>query len=161
QSGSGGAAWNLEARIGPTPANSYKQFGAATAIDGDVCIIGAPAENTGLVSAGAAYIFRRVGGTWTQEAHLTAPDAQAGDQFGTTCAISGDLAVLGAPFKSDIAVQVGAAYIYERVGGVWSAGTRIDMNDGMDAAFFGSALACAPGIVIVGAANKSTVAGSE
>jgi len=49
---------------------------------------------------GAAYIFVRPGSGWadeTQTAKLTASDGAAGDQFGTSVAISGNTAVAGAP----------------------------------------------------------------
>jgi hypothetical protein len=151
-----GSAWNSETRLVPDPIRSGMQFGAAIAIDGDVCLVTAPMDNAGVVAAGAAYVFRRTNGSWAQEARLTAPDPMASDQLGLTCAISGNMAVVGVPFKSDVAIQVGCAYIFERVNGTWSAGTRIDPSDGLDAAFFGTGVACAPGMVIVGAGNKFT-----
>lgn len=151
-----GSAWPFQQRLAPNPIRSGMEFGASIAIDGDACIVGSPMDHPGLASAGAAYIFRRSGSTWTQEARLLAPDPQIGDQFAVSCAISGNLAVVGVPFKSDISLQAGCAYIYERIDGVWSEGVRIDAHDGVDAAFFGSSVACAPGLVIIGAINKFT-----
>ena len=43
---------------------------------------------------------------WTQTQKLTASDARAGDLFGISVAISGDVAVVGAPYA-------GAAYVFK------------------------------------------------
>ena len=41
-------------------------------------------------SAGAAYVYTRAGGTWTQQRELTAADGASGDRFGYSVALSGD-----------------------------------------------------------------------
>ena len=63
--------------------------------------------------AGAAYAFRRTGGTWAQEAKLNASDAVAEDEFGTSVAAFGETVVSGTPWHSlGAAVQAGAAYAF-------------------------------------------------
>jgi hypothetical protein len=84
-------------------------FGDAVGISGDTVLIGA----LGSLS-GAAYIYERNQGgaeNWGQVRKLTASDAAAGDGFGASVGISGDTAVITAPFKNTAA---GAVYIYER-----------------------------------------------
>ena len=39
---------------------------------------------------GAVYVFTRAGATWSEQAYLKAANAQAGDNFGASVAISGD-----------------------------------------------------------------------
>ncbi len=149
--------WAFESRLTSTP-TAFNQFGAAVAIDGDVIAVGAPGENAVGVQSGAAYVFRKAGGVWAQEARLVMPDAMAGDRAGLSIAVSGNFVVVGVPFKSDVAVQLGTAYVFERVGGVWSSGVRLNPNDGNDAALVGSGVACAPdGMVVVGAINRNAV----
>ncbi len=65
---------------------------------------------TGAWGADAAYVFRRNGNSWVQEAKLTG----AGGFFGWSVAISGDRAVVGARFDSAAATQAGAAYLFRR-----------------------------------------------
>lgn len=158
-----GSAWTLDTRLMPTPA-SFKSFGTSVAIDGDTAVIGAPDDSPQGVSSGSVYIYRSGRGGWVQEAKLLSPDGAATDHFGLAVAISGDLAVVGVPFKSDVGTQAGSAYVFERVGGVWSAGTRIDSGDGVDAGLFGSGVACSReggGLVIIGAINKNTGSGTR
>lgn len=67
-------------------------------------------------------------GTVVQQAYLKASNTDAGDQFGVPLAISGNIAVIGAPFESSNAIgvngnqtnnsamQSGAAYVFVRDG---------------------------------------------
>ena len=63
--------------------------------------------------SGAAWVFVRVGTTWTQEAKLLASDPfSVGDQFGTSVAVDGATVVAGAPFDGpDPETDTGSAYV--------------------------------------------------
>ena len=81
-------------------AQSSDVFGYSVSIsgDGDTAIVGAYLEDEGGSTAGAAYVFTRSGGTWTEQQKITASDAEAGDEFGRAVSISGDgnTAIVGA-----------------------------------------------------------------
>ncbi len=47
-------------------------------------------------ASGAAYVFVRSGGAWTQEAYLKASQVTVADSFGRSVAISGGTVVVGA-----------------------------------------------------------------
>lgn len=113
-------------------------LGVSVAISGDYCVVASrdhDYDSTGanfLSSAGAAYIWERnSAGAWTQVKKISAPDRQGADQFSTRVAIDGNTIVVGAPghdrdsangnFKSN----AGAAWIYERVNGVWGFAKKI------------------------------------
>ena len=92
-------------------------------VSGDTAVVGAPGEDAGGTNAGAAYgIGRNAGGAnnWGQVKRLTALDAQAGDQFGWSAAVSGDFAVLGALDEDAGGSNAGAAYVFQSlpVGGI-------------------------------------------
>ncbi|WP_428304056.1 hypothetical protein [Lacipirellula sp.] len=70
-------------------------FNASVDISGDSIIVGANYENALGGHSGAAYLFSRT--TGLQFAKLTAGDGKTGDLFGTSVAIDGNLAVVGAP----------------------------------------------------------------
>ena len=62
----------------------------AVAIDGDTAFVGASAEDDGgTINNGAAYVFTRSGGVWTEHAKLLASDKAKGDSFGSSVAIDG------------------------------------------------------------------------
>ncbi len=83
-------------------------FGAAVAIDGDTIVVGAYGEDsnaTGVngnqtdnsaASSGAAYVFTRTAGVWSQQAYLKASNTELGDQFGVDVSVEGDTVVVGA-----------------------------------------------------------------
>ncbi len=82
--------------------------------DGKVAAVGAYRENG---EAGAVYLFRRNGNTWTQDSKLTCPVAGL-TQFGKTLGLSADgtLLVVGAPMVA----PAGRAYIFAYNGTSWA-----------------------------------------
>ncbi len=74
-------------------------FGTSVAISGDTAVVGGTGPwTTSAPTAirGAAYVFTRSGATWTQQARLIAADGRAYDWFGSSVALAGDTAVVGA-----------------------------------------------------------------
>jgi hypothetical protein len=69
-------------------------LGDSVAISGSTAVVGAEGTAT---NTGAAYVFTGSGGTWSQQAELTASDAAPSDSFGWSVALSGNTAVVGAP----------------------------------------------------------------
>jgi hypothetical protein len=57
-------------------------------------------------------VFVRSGGSWTQQAKLTASDAAAFDRFGLSVSVSGDTAVVGAHGDDDGGIDSGSAYVF-------------------------------------------------
>ena len=73
-----------------------------------MALVGATGRNSG---AGAAYVFRLRGGTWSQTAELTASHAAPFALFGFSVALSalGSTALVGAALHNTAA---GAAYVF-------------------------------------------------
>ena len=63
---------------------------------------------------GTAYVFRRVGSTWTQAAELVAGDPTPGAGFGSGSAVmaTGDLIAIGAGSASSGTTNPGAVYFF-------------------------------------------------
>jgi hypothetical protein len=85
-------AESSESKLIASDGADYDTFGESVEINGDLAIIGSPGHQD---YSGAAYIFRRNGNVWQEEAKLLANDGSAYDYFGTAVSISGDLAVVG------------------------------------------------------------------
>jgi hypothetical protein len=93
-------------------------FGYQVGIDGDTAVVGAPTHKVGSrVGQGAAYVFVRSGGVWTQQAVLTAAGGRKHDYFGCAVAVDGDTILAGAWNRAG---GKGAAYVFVRSGGVWT-----------------------------------------
>jgi subtilisin-like proprotein convertase family protein len=94
-------------------------FGNFLAIDGRTLIVGAPFKRFGTDpsdggSAGAAYIFDVSEPRAPVPRHkLTASDARYGYNFGQSVAISGDLALVGSPWRQEGVFYPGAAYLFD------------------------------------------------
>ncbi len=132
------------------------EFGWSVSIYGDTAIVGAYKEDEGGSDAGAAYIFTRTGTDWSQQAKLTASDAQSDDNFGSSVAIYGDTAIVGA-YKEDTGTTgAGAAYIFTRSGTTWSQQQKIQAANPYDNDEFGGAVSIYGDTVVVGSARSDT-----
>lgn len=152
-------------------------FGTAIALSGDTLAIAAPQEDSAArgsngdqsdnsaSDAGAVYVFVRSATGWAQQAYLKAPNADAGDRFGSAVALSGDTLVVGAsgedsgsasdPSDNSLAGS-GAAYVFVRVGGVWNlqAYLKAAHVDAADA--FGFSVAIAADTLAIGATGEAS-----
>jgi hypothetical protein len=111
-----GDSWTQQAKIHTDDAKAFEWFGYSVAVSGDTLIAGAIRSNAEGEDSGAAYIFARNEGNWTQQAKLTGNNTKLRDEFGFSVAISGDFAIVGSPNNA----ERGAAYIFEREENVWS-----------------------------------------
>jgi FG-GAP repeat len=84
---------------------------------------------------------------------LSADDAGAGDNFGTSVSISGDRIVVGAPGEGD-PHNKGKVYIFERSNGKWNAVATLVASDGEPNDQFGHSVATSGDRVIVGAPRQ-------
>lgn len=136
-------------------------FGSSVALSGDTAIVSAPQADVivfvvALADIGMAYAYTRPAGGWTatvaSPAELIPNDIQAGDQYGTSVAVYGDIALVGAADKADGC----AAYAFVRPkGGSWDdihgesqkifASDRIVVDDR-----FGAAVAVSADTALVG-----------
>lgn len=139
-----GTAWTQQAYLKASNTGAGDEFGHALALDGDTLVVSAWYEDSSSTQvygietdnsakdSGAVYVFGRTGGVWSQQAYIKSSNSEAGDNFGTSVAISGDTIVVGAPFEASSSAGVdqdqgnndrpgsGAAYVFQRNGSIWS-----------------------------------------
>jgi hypothetical protein len=94
------------------------------------------------------FTFGYSGGTWTQEAELTASDGHSGDGFGQALVLSGTTLMIGAPGRDSSA---GAAYVFTGSGTTWSQDAELTAPDAAAGDGFASAIALAGSTVVFGA----------
>ena len=139
--------WSQQAYLKASNTGVTDNFGFDVAIDGDTIVVGARYEDSDATGvdgdgsnddaslAGAAYVFERdpATGVWAQSAYLKAANADAGDLFGFSVAISRGTIVVGANRERsnsagvngddtiDSLYRAGAAYVFTQdTNGVWS-----------------------------------------
>ncbi len=174
--------WEQEAYLKASNTDQGDGFGTSVAVSGDVVVVGAPSERSkallvdgdedddSLISPGAAYVFRRVGGAWQQDAYLKASNTEEGDSFGGSVAISGDVIVVGAEQEdsnaklvdgddaSDAEPQSGAAYVYRYAASAWQLDAYLKAsNTGADDAF-GHRVAISDDVIVVSAPGERSSA---
>ncbi len=115
-----GDAWQEEARLVPPALTTPAFFGLEVDVSGDLLLVGAPGLGVDVDDDGAAWIYRRVDGVWTEEAFLRPHDPQEEQYFGYAVQIRDGLAVVSALGDNGGAIGAGAVYVFERDGsGAW------------------------------------------
>jgi len=145
-----GGTWTQQQKLTASDGQDGDSFGWSVATSGDTVVVSAYADDDKGDDAGSAYVFVRSGGMWTQQQKLTAGDGAAGDQFGYAVALSGDTAVLSAPYDDDKGVSSGSVYVFARAGSTWTQQQKILANDGSTADEFGNAVALDGDTLLVG-----------
>jgi len=154
-----GSNWTQQTRLAASDGRQGDRFGSAVALRDLQLIVGA--ANGGFFGEGKAYIFEFDGTVWDAEGQLAASDGGLSDGFGATLAIEGDVAVVGAPLRDgDSTLDVGGAYIFERVEAEWVERARLGATDGASGAEFGTAVAIQGDEVIVGAVGVDNQRGA-
>lgn len=149
-----GGVWTRQAKLSASDAAREQHGVISVAVSGDLAIIGTPYDtHMGGHEAGSAYVFVRCGAVWTQQAKLTASDAEPGATFGMSVALSGDTAIAGAPYEG---MQpgprgAGSAYVFVRSGGVWTQQAKLTASDAAGGDAFGVSVAYSGDTAIVGA----------
>ncbi len=109
-----GTLWTQQAKLTASDGSAANFFGWSVALSGDTALAGARFSNPGTgLTAGSAYVFVRSGTLWSQQAKLTAGlDSSEDDQFGYSVALSGNTALVGAPFDATAGARHGSAYAF-------------------------------------------------
>jgi hypothetical protein len=151
----GSNGWSQQAELVGSDSQPGDVFSNGVAISGSTAVVGAPGHD---VVAGAAYVFVRSGSTWSQQAELTASDADSA-VFGQSTGLSGSTAVIGAPNRDS---GTGAAYVFHRSSttGLWTQTRVLTASDGMPGDILGFSAATNGSIAIVGAPTETGSVGA-
>jgi len=130
--------WQEKCKLPSGTLNASDYFGFSVSLDGNTAVSGAYGDDQAADAAGAAYVFRYSGTSWSLEQKLTAGDAAASDAFGRSVSISGDKVVVSAPMDDyDSKSNVGSAYVFSRSGSTWSQQKQLKASDGAAGDWFG------------------------
>ena len=147
-----GAVWALQSQLSASDGLALDEFGFSVSLSGDYAVIGAKLDDNGVATnQGSAYIFKRTGSTWAQQAKILSSDGVALDQFGFSVSISGDYVVVGSPFQDLPFISAGAVYIFKRNGIVWTEEKKLSAPDATASDQFGCSVAVSGEYIIAGA----------
>lgn len=194
-----GGAWSQQAYVKASNPGVQDHFGSFSLVtglptlamseDGNTLAVGAALEDSNATgvngdqtndlasSSGAAYVFIRNAGIWTQEAYLKASNTNAGDFFGISVALSadGNKLTVGAMAEGSNARGLngdqtynasagsGAVYVFDRSGGSWSQQTFVKASNTNAGDLFGASVAISDDgdTLAVGAVAESNNASGE
>ena len=92
--------------------------------------------------------YERLGTAWIQKDSIVPADADADDGFGSSMAVSGSMAVVGAPNKNG---DEGAVYVFEKQNGVWVQTQILQSANPLAGDTYGFAVAIEGSTIAVGA----------
>jgi hypothetical protein len=156
-----GGVWTQQGKklAGSDAVGSARQgMSVALSADGNTAILGGPGDNPwdrsapfGLGAAGAAWVFSRSGGVWTQQGNkLVSPGAVG--RLGTSVALSadGNIAIVGG-----FAEDGGVALVFTRTGGQWAQDKKLVGAGAVGKSAPSLALSADGSVVILGASNDN------
>ena len=146
-----------DVELRPSRSRPRDFFGAAVAISGTNIVVGAPGDDDGGADAGAVFVFSASAptNTWMEAQKLLPAGATAAnDAFGAAVDINADRLIVGAPQGA----TSGNAYIFERSGSTWQRRATLSIGTLTAGAGFGTAVAIAGDLAVVGAPGSDTAA---
>jgi FG-GAP repeat len=146
-----GSTWILMNKFSGLGSTTDDYFGNSVCIKGNYAIVGANRDDNGAnIDQGSAFIYQLSGGVWFFNAKIIDNTGSTSDGFGYSVSISGNFAIVGAPFDDDGAnINKGSASIYQLSGGTWMLMNKILGNN--LSGLFGSSVSISGNYVIVGA----------
>ncbi len=139
------------ATLSPSDPINAGAFGFATAISGDTAVV---TQRNGLNASsavtGAAYVYLRTAGVWSQQAKLNGSTALVLGDFGRSASIDGNTIAIGAAGNSSAGGQTGKVFVFVRTGATWSEQAVLASPTAAASDFFGSSVAIQGDTLVVG-----------
>ena len=149
------------------------EFGYSVAMDGNTVVVGAYSDDSTdtdgntVANSGSAYVFTKPGNAWVSTstaATLTASDAAAGDEFGSSVAVDGNTIVVGASGDDGDALEfTGSAFVFVKPNGGWvstSTAAKLIAYTRGNQDYFGRSVAIDGDTTVVGADGQESNKGS-
>ncbi len=145
-----------KAKFFPSDANAGDNFGVSVAIDGNTAVAGAYQNDSNGSDCGAAYVYELSGSQWIEKQKLVPSDGSAGDKFGRSVALEGNTIVVGSYYDDN----KGSAYVFSRLGGVWTQQQKLVAPDAAADDKSGCSVAIDNNTIVIGAYGDNSYAGS-
>jgi hypothetical protein len=146
-----GSTWVQQAKLMHSDPAEGDNFGASVSISSDYIIVGAPKDDN---DSGSAYIFAKPASGWTDMTETAKLTGLGYNNFGSSVSISGNFAIVGAPWNNDQGSRSGKVYLFEKPATGWTDMTetaKLTANDGASYDYFGSNVAISGDTIVVSA----------
>ena len=177
-----GTIWEQQAYLKASNTETTDGFGHSVTVWDRTIAVGAIREDSAAagvdgygsdnsaLSAGAVYVFRWNGLSWSHEAYLKASNTDPSDRFGYSVSTEDDLLVVGAPCEESAAVGIdgdqsdnsvwwaGAAYLFEREAETWIQFAYLKPSNTTQEMRFGFSAALSGDTVLLGAPEEDSSA---
>ncbi len=148
-----GDTWTQQAKLFAADPMEGELFGYEVSLDGDTAVMVTYDWWNDTVNPGAAYVFTRMGTTWTQQAKLVGSDTVPGDTFGIDVSLDDDTVIVGAVNDDDQGPYSGTAFVFTRTGTTWTQQAKLLASDGTYWDWFGGSVSLQGDTALIGAAD--------
>jgi hypothetical protein len=158
-----GGNWVIMQQITDATGTAYNFFGNSVAISGNYAIVGASYDVVGGNNEqGSVSFYQLINGNWVLMQKITDATGAANDFFGSSVAISGNYAIVGAKYD-DVGSNSnqGSISIYQLTAGNWVLMQKITDATGAASDYFGNSVAISGNYAIVGASDDDVGSNSN
>jgi len=144
--------WSYTQRLAAFDPNEGAEFGGGAKFTTDYLVVAAGRANVDQVyRTGALYVYDYQNNNWEYSTKLVASDYSEDAKLGmnpTSLDADGDFIVAGAPGDNS---WIGATYVFNRNGGVWTEVQKIDSPNQQESTTFGIGVSISGDYLVVGA----------
>jgi choice-of-anchor B domain-containing protein len=150
-----GGGWTERNRLTVSSLAVTDNLGGSLALSEDLLLVSAVGHDS---SMGMVHAWRRNGSEWVSAGTLTGSDSKRGDRFGSSIAIHGRVALIGAPRHND---QAGAAYVFrfDPATSAWKEESKLTGRNTQRNNWFGASVAIQGSELMVGSPRFSNFSG--
>ncbi|MCH8251349.1 MAG: hypothetical protein IID36_02735 [Planctomycetes bacterium] len=161
-----GGTWVNDQKLTAPDGADSDRFGGSVSVSGDVAFVGAYLDDDACpedpdCDSGSVYMYRFDGSTWVVEQKLTVSDAAAGDHFGGSVSLGGDVAIVGASLDNDAGDDSGSAYVFRFDGSSWVEEQKLTASDAAESDWFGLSVSIGGNVAAVGAYHDDDAGGES
>jgi outer membrane protein OmpA-like peptidoglycan-associated protein len=153
-----GSSWSQVQKLTAGDGAVDDLFGSSVSVFGNTAAIGAYAASA---DTGAAYVFNRADGSWSQTVKLTDTAGALGDRFGRSIGVAGGTIMVGAPGLDPPATPTvtGKVCVFTLEGSSWTQGANLAASGLSVGDRFGGMLTLYTSQAVVGAWGDMTALG--
>lgn len=148
--------WSQEAMLFGSGIEDGDLFGFGVSVSGDLIAVGAIRHDE---DRGAVFLYRRTGTAWSFEEKIQPEGLDRFAEFGTSVAVQGDRALVGAPGNDrlhGLSAPFGSAFYYTRSGSAWTLQSRQMASVRQERQAFGGSVCLDGTSAMIGAPGDET-----